>query len=353
MKIAIVKDFFSTGRGADRAVAGLANGLAERGHEILIVTVQDAGTPFSVQFDPRLQIVRVSADQVASAADAADAIVSTGTNEILLLNGVSKPVIQQFHTYPGSCFKWRHPLRNRAIRKALLNACAVQVLVPSHMDALPRALRRCAHVIGNWPTVEPERPGAATPPEKLIIYPAAFSNEKNQALLIRAFASVAKDFPEWHLELYGNGNQKQMAKLQRLVKSLDSSIANLQGRVHFMGYQNLAAAYSRCSFLAFPSRSEGFGLAITEAAAFGKPSIGLATAHGVNELINDCETGILTKPTVSAFAEGLRRLMEDPALCGKLGVQSQSINAKRYSRAQILDKWESLLVYCAKNSIMI
>ena len=94
MKIAFVKDVMSTGRGADRAVAALMNCLSERGHSVALVTLQDAGTPFSVALDRRIQIVRSTADDVAAAADWADVIVSTGTNEAMLLVGARKPIVQ-------------------------------------------------------------------------------------------------------------------------------------------------------------------------------------------------------------------------------------------------------------------
>ena len=342
MKIAFVKDAMSSGRGADRAVAALMNGLAGRGHDIAFVTLQKEVVPFSVALDGRISVFRVAASGAANAADKADVIVSTGTNEILLLEGAVKPIVQQFHTSPLSCFKWRHPLRNRAIRRALAHATAIQILLPGHMVTLPSALRARATVIGNAPTVTPFG-GEERRPEKLIVYPAALSNGKNHDVLVRAFAAVVRDFPEWTLELYGSGKPSEMKRMERLVAGLDRRVPGLGGRVRFMGYRDLHDAYARCAFLAFPSRIEGFGLAIVEAASFGRPAIGLSTAPGVNELILDGRTELLVRSDVAAFANGMRRLMSDDALRLRMGEEARAVCRSRYDMTRILDSWENLL----------
>ena len=344
MKIAFVKDVMSSGRGADRAGAALMNGLAERGHSISFVTLQQEDVPFSVALDRRIQIVRVAADEVASAADSADVIVSTGTNEIILLTSAHKPIVQQFHTSPTSCFKWRHPWRNRAIRCALTRAVAIQILLPGHLATLPPALRARVTVIGNAPTVTPPCGKELPPPEKLIVYPAALNRDKNQDMLIRAFATVAKEYPEWILELYGSGKTAETNRLNHLVSTLAKRTPGLCDRIRFMGYQDLYDAYARCSFLAFPSKIEGFGLAIMEAAAFGKPTIGLDTSPGVNELIQNGETGLLVRPNPAAFANGMRRLMSDDCLRRQLGEGAREFCLSRYTKTQIVDSWEKLLL---------
>ena len=343
MKIAFVKDAMSSGRGADRAVATLMNGLAGRGHDIAFVTLQADDVPFSVALDRRIAVLRVAASDVAKAADGADVIVSTGTNEILLLEDADKPIVQQFHTAPASCFKWRHPLRNRAIRRALQDVAAVQVLLPGHLAALPSALRVRATVIGNAPTVTPSRGKELPPPEKSIIYPAALSNGKNHDLLIRSFAAVAREFPEWTLELYGSGKPSEATRLECLAERLDRRVPGLRGRIRFMGYTDIRNAYARCAFLAFPSRIEGFGLAIVEAASFGKPAIGLSAAPGVNELILNGHTGLLVRSDVAAFADGMRRLMSDDALRLRMGNEARTACRSRYDMEHVLDAWESLL----------
>lgn len=105
MKIAIYKDTFANNRGADIAVKNLAAGLGERGHKVTL-------------FDKMQFAEKVRGDY--------DAIISTGTNEILDLAEVEglPPIIQQFQTDPAYPFRhwikrWR---RNRAIKATLKKA---------------------------------------------------------------------------------------------------------------------------------------------------------------------------------------------------------------------------------------
>jgi glycosyltransferase involved in cell wall biosynthesis len=51
-------------------------------------------------------------------------------------------------------------------------------------------------VIGNWSSFEVcAREEAQT--EKVIICPGAINKDKNQSLLVEAFAKIASEFPEW------------------------------------------------------------------------------------------------------------------------------------------------------------
>ncbi|MBR7179990.1 MAG: glycosyltransferase family 4 protein, partial [Kiritimatiellae bacterium] len=122
-----------------------------------------------------------------------------------------------------------------------------------------------------------------------------------------------------------------------------------EGLIEFAGYSDdMVSEYASCAFVAFPSLDEGFPLTIVDAAASAKPCvmvedwIGTAAAGG----------GIVTKPTVGAYAEGLRRLMADTELRWSLGWRAREFCAEHFSRARILDKWEALLIgYDIQSSI--
>lgn len=277
----------------------LAAGLAERGHAVTLFTKDE--------FDEKIR-----GDY--------DVIVSTGTNEILDLAKVEglPPIVQQFHTDPAYPFrhwirKWR---RNRAIKAALGKVAAIQVLREEHRATLEKlgiAAPRI-EVIGNWSSF-----GPLPPPPPLfstshsIVYPAAVNRDKNQTLLIAAFDTLKREFPDWRLELYGKGTSN--------------------------GFCDLRTVYSDCAFVAFPSKTEGFGMVIADAAAFGKPAV------MIRDWIGTCAGGggIVTKPTVRAFAAGLRRLMADETLRRQMGERARAYCAGHYSREKILDRWETLL----------
>ena len=268
------------------------------------------------------------------------------------------PIIQQFHTNPKSQFKWKRFRRNWLIRQALRHVSAIQVLSERFVPQVAK-YGAPVYVIGNWSKYEHIKLTTNHQPltTNTIIYPAAFAKGKNQKLLIKAFAGVADEFPGWKLRLLGRTEGKYADECRRLAAKLSGAmgssrptgVAGVEGLIEFAGYSdNMASEYARCAFVAFPSLDEGFPLTIVDAAASAKPCvmvedwIGTAAAGG----------GIVTKPTVGAYAEGLRRLMADTELRWSLGWRAREFCAEHFSRARILDKWEALLIgYDIQSSI--
>jgi glycosyltransferase involved in cell wall biosynthesis len=80
----------------------------------------------------------------------------------------------------------------------------------------------------------------------------------------------------------------------------------------------LSAAYSSADIFVFPSATETFGNSLLEAMGSGLPSL-VAAAGGVLEFAKHGENAWLVAPnSVSAIAQGLRRLMEDSELRQRL-----------------------------------
>lgn len=302
MRIGIYKDTLANGRGADVAVKRLAVGLAERKHEVVVFEKDEISARLLEHWD---------------------VVISAGTNELLDLSGYSgAPIVQQFHTNPRGQFKRRRLVRNWRIRHALKRVAAIQVL----QDAFVRQVSAYGPpvaVIGNYIDLPLVEDAVSARSGKLIVYPAAYTKSKNHRLLMKAFASLRDDFQNWRIELYG--------------KDLDS--IRMPPAVRAFGWCDIREVYAKCDFVAFPSVDEGFGLVIAEAAAFGKPAvmihdwIGTAKAGG----------GIVTDPTVAAYAAGLRRLMSDPAFCSSAGAKARAYCMEHFSKDKIIDKWEALL----------
>ena len=338
MRIGIYKDTLANNRGADKAVIALAEGLRERGHDAVLFEKKD--------FEKRIK-------------EPWDVVISTGTNELLDITAawghaaLPWPVIQQFHTNPQSQFKWKRLVRNWKIRRALRHVSAIQVLNERFAPQVAKYGAK-VHIIGNWSAYGNAGIWVrASGMEKTIIYPAAFAKGKNQSLLIRAFGVVANDFPDWKLRLLGRAEGSYADECRRLAAACGgmgacrpTSVAGTEGRIEFAGYSNdMASEYAQCAFVAFPSLDEGFGLVIADAAAFGKPCvmvedwIGTAASGG----------GIVTPPTVGAYADGLKRLMADAELRRRLGERAREFCAEHYSREHILDNWENAIREVALN----
>jgi len=323
VKLCVYKDSLSVGRGADRAVKAFAAALAGRGHDVRLV--ERGG--FAAALEEKW-----------------DAFVATGSNEAVDLDRAGyfgrpgrSPAVLQLHLAPRGFFKWRHPFRNRAIRKAFDRFDAVQVLCRDYeREFRGLAPHPAVATIGNYTeiAVRPRRG------EKLVLCPAAVVNGvKNQELLVRAFARVSADFPAWRVRLLGRADNPAAERCRRLARRL-----GVEGRVEFAGLAaDMPEEYARAAFVAFPSRLEGFPLAVLEAAAFALPVVAQRSLPGVGDIVRDGETGFVADPTPAAYAAALARLMSDGALRARLGEGARRRCEGEYSKEAVLGKWEKLL----------
>jgi glycosyltransferase involved in cell wall biosynthesis len=72
-----------------------------------------------------------------------------------------------------------------------------------------------------------------------------------------------------------------------------------------------------------PSRKEGWGLAVTEAAQHGVPTIGYRASGGLTDSIVDGVTGLLVEDR-DALVTGIRQLLGDPVMRVQLGSKAQT-----------------------------
>lgn len=106
---------------------------------------------------------------------------------------------------------------------------------------------------------------------------------KNYLNLIRAFAEVSKDFPDWNLIIVG----KKGWDYEEVFRQI--RINYLQKKVHILGYlssKSLVNLYSLARGLVFPSFYEGFGIPPLEAMQCGCPVIASNTSS-IPEVVGD------------------------------------------------------------------
>jgi len=159
---------------------------------------------------------------------------------------------------------------------------------------------------------------------------------KGHALLIRAAAALAAEFPDLSWEIIGDG--PETARLQMLCAQLQ-----ITEKVRFLGRQSrkdVAAAMRRCTLFALPSRYEGLGCVYLEAMSTGKPAIG-CRGQGIAEVIQHGSNGFLVgSDNDKELALAIAMLLKDETRRRNLSVAARDTILDRFTLAR---QAESLL----------
>lgn len=143
-----------------------------------------------------------------------------------------------------------------------------------------------------------------------ILFLSRLHPKKGLDLLIPAFGTLAREFPDWRLVLAGPDEAGYQTHLERLISNL-----GLEQRILFTGLvsgEDKAALLRQAEFLVLPSYSEGFPVVVAEALGYGRPVVITTTCY-VPE-VAEKEAGIVVPPEINSLTNALREMMRDEGL---------------------------------------
>ncbi len=183
-------------------------------------------------------------------------------------------------------------------------------------------------------------PAPGVPPShgraKLVVAAGRLVRSKRYDMLIRAFAKVVAERPDWQLRIYGHGDQA--AALRALILEL-----GLHNHVRMMGpCTPLEPEWAKAAIAAVPSDKEPFGMTLVEAMRCGVPVVSTDAPHGPGEILRHGEDGLLTPVgDADAMGDALLRLINDDELRRSMGAAALA-NSARYDPAPIAARYEEL-----------
>jgi glycosyltransferase involved in cell wall biosynthesis len=152
-----------------------------------------------------------------------------------------------------------------------------------------------------------------------------------------ALAALHNTISGLHLDVVGDGWWRD-----RLVAHADR--LGITDSVTFHGHVDDAAKHrvmQQAWVHVLPSRKEGWGLAVTDAAQHGVPTIGYRSSGGLTDSIIDGVTGMLVDDRDELIAR-LEDLLTDPLLRDELGRKAQARSAE-FSWRQTTDGMRAVL----------
>jgi glycosyltransferase involved in cell wall biosynthesis len=183
---------------------------------------------------------------------------------------------------------------------------------------------------------------AAEHRERVIVAAGRLMRQKGFDRLVEAFEPLAADHPNWRLEIYGEGSERD--RLLRMIRQ-----RGLGAQISLMGFSDrLTERLATASVFALSSRFEGLPMVGIEALAAGLPIVAFDCPRGPRELVDDGETGLLVPDgNVQSFTSALAKVMADDRLRRDMGAAARR-SAVRYDIALVGERWERLFAELAE-----
>lgn len=352
------------GGGAERVMTYLCGGLAARGHEVTLLTLDNSVPDF---YTAPENVTRVRAHlptfkkagffggfarlwkmTKAVRQTRPDVVISFMTVSVLMSCLLLRvPYIYADHLdvrYLTCSRKWQ-------ILRNFLLARAHTVTVLSERDrkfiALYHPRWHNPQVIYNpaLPLKQWFLPRPAFMPDKYqyVVAVGRLVRQKGFDLLLEAWRRVCDGFPNWKLLIVGAGPEEN--DLKSLADTLD-----VQHCVQFAPpVKGLDAVYRRAEIYAMSSRAEGFPMVLLEAMAAGLPAVSFSCT-GPDVIIRDGVDGFLVKQNdTNKLAEKLAELMKDENKRAQFARRAQEV-IKRFSLKDYIDAYENLCLNARKSA---
>ena len=172
--------------------------------------------------------------------------------------------------------------------------------------------------------------------EKSIVMVGRLDENKNQSLVMEAFAEVLKrGYTDYQLKLFGDG--PDMIKLRHLAINL-----GIEKNVSFVGVvNNVAEHIEKTSLFILASKQEGMPNALIEAMSLGLPCISTdCPCGGPKDLIISGENGLLVPvDDKDAMVNAILKVLSDKEFADKLGQKATKVQEK-YDPKVANEKWE-------------
>jgi glycosyltransferase involved in cell wall biosynthesis len=209
-----------------------------------------------------------------------------------------------------------------------------------------RLRERCVN--GELTVLEGEYAGSATgrdpaPAEPVVVFAGRHIPEKQVPALVPALALARERIPGLRAEIYGDGPERDEVLRLRSEHGLDG-VLDVPG---FVSAERVEQALGHALCMVLPSRREGYGMVVVEAAGLGTPSVVVAAPdNAATDLVSEGENGYVAPSASPAdlaaaiervHAEG-HALRERTAAWFQANVERLSLES---SLARVLESYSS------------
>lgn len=374
MRIIYCIDEMSHPGGIGRVTSLKANWLAEHGHDVWIVSSnqcnekdyfelhpmvkrKDFAIGFQLGIDNRNLIMkairkigkmrkyRESLETLINDIKP-DIVVSTFTNDsdfLYKFKDGSKKVLEFHFSHDG--FKSQMKYGPQTLKNKLLLSYRLKkhewiakkydaFVVLTEEDARAWMGYDNMHVIPNMLSFEPKE--ISTCMNKRAIAVGRLDFQKKFDRLIDIWALVNKKCPDWRLDIFGNGPDREMLQAQINNLGLEGVISILEPT------KNIEKEYANSSVYVMTSTYEGLPMTLLEATSMGIPCVAYGCKCGPRDIIDDDINGYCVEEgNKNDYVKKLVELLNNKEKRISFGTMAKK-KASNYTIDSIMSKWTSL-----------
>lgn len=368
MKIAYVIEVMHNSGGMERVLSVCANALCQE-LDVSIITLYQKGRPAYFPLDNRIHCYDLGLDGVANRkllksrlseflmTHHFDTVISLGGMDMYYLHSIqdgSRKIVWFHFAFNISVGAWlgeSASILNKCrgylqLARRIYHARKFDMVVAiSKSDYI--AWKRCVKNVVRIPNpVSFRKTGTADLITNAVISVGRLDIQKGYNYLIDAWSIVARKYPTWKLDIYGEGVLKK--QLQDLIYS-----HHLEKQVILCGSTpDIVSKYLEHSIYVSSSITEAFSLVLIEASTCGLPLVAFDCPSGPRDIIVNGKNGFLIDNVgdVQTMASRICQLIESEFLRREMGANALQM-VDGFSIETIMEQWKNLFESISLNSL--
>lgn len=179
--------------------------------------------------------------------------------------------------------------------------------------------------------------------EKVIIAAGRIAPVKQFDHLIKSWALISNEYPDWEMHIYGEGSDLIMNDLNWLIVDLKVKNIYLKGATN-----ELSCKMKKASLFAMTSLTECFPMVLLEALVSGLPIVSYDCPHGPSNIVTNNKDGVLVKHnSIRDFSMELSKLIENKKI-REIMSKNALENANKFKERKVMKQWLNLFENLSK-----
>lgn len=291
MKLLYVIEKLSAIGGMERILTDKMNYLAEHTtHEVVLLLLWHDTLPLAYPLSDKVKVVRMDIPFLhrLKALLRFRSIIRKLNPDITIYTWVMGAFLAAFSGWKGKSIYEAHrarPTMRHQWIMSLMERKVNLVVTLTEQDSKDYPHARQVKVIPNFTSLSPAKPSDCSSKNCLAI--GRLIDVKDFSRLIEIWQKVVTRHPDWHLNIVGDGPERQrlQQKIEQLGLQSDITLHNAT--------DDVLSHYTSNSIYLMTSRFEGLPMVLIEAQACGLPIVSLDCDYGPRHIVKNGENGYL------------------------------------------------------------